>query len=78
MSDNLISINDQLKIAVLIVLVSGYFIYEQKPSLFFKDNGEFKHFGLQKDETPFPFFLIVTIIGFTSYYCLLLNDGKYV
>tara|TARA_B100000212_G_scaffold340680_1_gene321928 strand:+ start:1203 stop:1439 length:237 start_codon:yes stop_codon:yes gene_type:complete len=78
MGDNLININDQLKIAVLVVLVSGYLIYEQKPSLLFKDNGEFKHFGLNKDETPFPFFLVVTVIGFTSYYCLLLKEGKYV
>ena len=78
MSNNLININDQFKITLLIVLVSGYFIYDQKPSLCFKENGEFKHFGLQKDETPFPFFLIITIIGFTSYYCLLLKEGKYV
>ena len=78
MGDNLININDQLKIAVLVVLVSGYLIYEQKPSLFFKENGEFKHFGLNKDETPFPFFLVITVIGFTSYYCLLLKEGKYV
>ena len=55
MSDNLININDQLKIAVLVILVGGYLVYEKKPSLFFKDNGEFKAFGLNKDETPFPF-----------------------
>ena len=44
----------------------------------FKDNGEFKHFGLNRDETPFPFYIIITVIGFTTYYALLIRDGKYV
>ena len=78
MSDNLININDQLKIAIIVILVSGYFIYEKKPSLFFKENGEFKQFGLKSDETPFPFFMILMILGFMTYYCLLLKEGKYV
>jgi len=78
MGDNLITINDQLKIAILVILVSGYFIYEKKPTLFFKDNGEFKQFGLKNDETPFPFFMALMIAGFLTYYCLLLKEGKYV
>lgn len=78
MSDNLININDQLKISVIVILVGGYFLYEQKPSYFFKENGEFKQFGLKKDETPFPFFMILMILGFLTYYCLLLKEGKYV
>ena len=78
MSDNLITINDQLKISVVIVLIAGYLLYEHKPSVFFKDNGEFKKFGVQNDETPFPFFMALMVIGFTSYYALLLKEGKYV
>jgi len=78
MGDNLITINDQLKIAILVILLGGYFIYEKKPTLFFKDNGEFKQFGLKNDETPFPFFMALMVAGFLTYYCLLLKEGKYV
>ncbi len=78
MGDNLINVNDQLKIAVLVILVGAYFIYEKKPSLFFKENGEFKAFGLKNDETPFPFFMALMVAGFLTYYCLLLKEGKYV
>ena len=76
--DQLISMNDQLKGSILVVLVAGYILYEQKPGYFFKDNGDFKGFGLKQDETPFPFFMILMIVGFTTYYGLLLKEGKYV
>ena len=78
MSDKLITLNDQLKLSVLVVLISGYLLYKYKPRLLFKENGEFKHFGVNNDETPFPFFMVLIVIGFTSYYGLLLKEGKYV
>ena len=78
MSDSLFNINDQLKISIILVLVSGYLIYDNKPSYFFKENGEFKHFGLNSDETPFPFFMVLTVIGFLSYYGQILYGGNYV
>ena len=43
----------------------------------FHENGEFKCFGLKSDETVTPFWLITTLIGFTTYYLLLIQDGKY-
>ena len=78
MSDSLFNINDQLKISIILVLVSGYLIYDNKPTYFFKENGEFKQFGLNSDETPFPFFMVLTVIGFLSYYGQILYGGKYV
>jgi len=74
----MIQLNDNLKISIIIVLISSYLIYEKKPTCMFQNNGKFKAFGLKQDETPFPFFMIITIIGFTSYYGLLLKEGKYV
>jgi len=74
----MILLNDNLKISIVVVLVSGYLIYNQKPSYIFKPNGEFKGFGLKQDETPFPFFMIITLIGFITYYGLILKEGKYV
>ena len=74
----MIQLNDNLKISIVVVLVASYLIYDQKPPCMFKDDGTFKNFGLRNDETPFPFFMIITVIGFTTYYGLLLKEGKYV
>ena len=74
----MIEVNDKLKIALVVILVSSYLIYQRKPECFFKESGEFKAFGLNQGETPFPFFMVITVIGFTTYYGLLLKEGKYV
>ena len=74
----MIQINDNLKISFIGILLASYIIYDQKPDIMFTETGEFKQFGLQKDQTPFPFFIVISIIGFTLYYGLLLKEGKYV
>jgi len=74
----MIQLNDNLKISIVVVLVSSYLIYDQKPECFFKQTGEFKAFGLKSNETPFPFFMVISVIGFTTYYGLILKGGKYV
>ena len=74
----MIQLTDNLKISIIVVLLTSYLMYHQKPSCMFRDNGEFKSFGLQSDETPFPFFMITTVIGFTTYYGLILREGKYI
>ena len=74
----MIELNENLKISIVVLLVSSYLIYEQKPECFFTSNGEFKGFGLKPNETPFPFFMVITVVGFTTYYALILKDGKYV
>ena len=74
----MIQLNDNLKISIVVVLVSSYLIYDQKPECFFKQSGEFKAFGLKQDETPFPFFMVISVIGFITYYGLILKEGKYV
>tara|TARA_Y100000389_G_scaffold158617_1_gene160097 strand:- start:43 stop:267 length:225 start_codon:yes stop_codon:yes gene_type:complete len=74
----MIELNDNLKISIVVLLISSYLIYDQKPECMFNDKGEFKAFGLKLDETPFPFFMVISVIGFTTYYGLLLKEGKYI
>ena len=74
----MIELNDNLKISIVVLLVSSYLIYNKKPECMFNDKGEFKVFGLKHDETPFPFFMVISVIGFTTYYALILKEGKYV
>lgn len=74
----MIQLNDNLKISIIGVLLSSYILYDQKPYIMFHKNGNFKQFGLKQEETLLPFFLVITIIGFTLYYGLLLKEGRYV
>jgi hypothetical protein len=60
-----------------IYLLVCYGLYQIKHSRMFHENGEFKCFGLKHDETVTPFWLITTLIGITTYYLLLIQDGKY-
>lgn len=61
-------ISDNLSISILLYLAICYGLYEYKHPKMFKDNGEFKSFGLNKDETIFPYWLVTTILGLFVYY----------
>ena len=74
----MIQLNENLKVAIIVLLLASYVIYEQKPSLMFHEDGSFKSFGVRNNETPFPFFVVISIIGFTVYYGLLLKHGNYI
>ena len=70
-------LSDILIKSIGIYLLVCYGLYKIKHPRMFHENGEFKCFGLNKDETITPFWLITTLIGFTTYYLLLIQDGKY-
>ena len=65
-------------ITIIIYLGICYFLYNLKHPKMFDENGNFKCFGLNKNETIFPFWLVATILGLLTYYLLLLkNDFTY-
>ena len=68
--------NDDLVKAIMIYLGACYFLYQQKHDKMFSENGHFRCFGLHKEETVFPFWLVTTMIGLMSYYILVLRDGE--
>tara|TARA_B100000427_G_C15321885_1_gene512911 strand:- start:94 stop:345 length:252 start_codon:yes stop_codon:yes gene_type:complete len=63
-----------LSTAILIYLLSCYILYNLKHEKMFDEKGNFKNFGLNKQETIFPFWLVTTIIGLFSYYLLIINE----
>lgn len=70
--------NDNLKISLLILLFSSFIFYQMKPSCMFHENGEFKSFGLKSNQTIIPFWLVISLIGVSSYYILIVKDGKFI
>jgi hypothetical protein len=60
-----------------IYLLVCFGLYKIKHPKMFKPNGEFRTFGLNKEETTTPFWLVTTLIGISTYYLLLVQEGKY-
>lgn len=70
--------NNYLKFSVLSVVLFGLLFNEIKPKCFYDEIGNFKSFGLNKDETIIPLWLALTIIGLFVYNIQILNDKKYI
>ena len=65
-----------LCMTILIYLASCYILYNVKHEKMFDEEGNFKNFGLNKQETIFPFWLVTTIIGLLSYYLLIIREKQ--
>ena len=55
---------------LIIYLIGCYMLYNIKHPKMFDEGGKFRCFGLQREETIYPFWLVTTIIGITTYYLL--------
>lgn len=73
----MLELSDVLIKSVGIYLLVCFGLYRIKHPKMFKPNGEFKQFGLNKDETTTPFWLVTTLVGISTYYLLLVQEGKY-
>ena len=60
-----------------IYLLACFGLYKIKHPRMFKPDGEFRSFGLNKGETTTPFWLVTSLVGLSSYYLLLVQEGKY-
>lgn len=67
------NLDSNLITAIIIYLGSCYTLYNFKHNKMFDEQGNFKTFGLGKNETVFPFWLITTLIGLSSYYFLIIR-----
>ena len=64
-------------ITLVIYLISCYILYTLKHPKMFDEEGNFKCFGLNKNETIFPFWLVTTMIGLFTYYILIIRQESY-
>ena len=64
--------DETLFMALMIYLGACYFLYNFKHPKMFDEQGNFRCFGLNKNETVFPFWLVTTVIGLLAYYLLIL------
>ena len=73
----MLELSDVLTKSIGIYLLACFGLYRIKHPKMFKPNGEFRQFGLKKEETTTPFWLVTTLIGLSTYCLLLVQEGKY-
>lgn len=71
-------INKNITKTIMFCLFISYALYSAKPKFAFDDENNFKKFGLSKEETIYPFWLIITISSFIFYAGCLINNGNYI
>jgi hypothetical protein len=71
-------ISKNTTITIMFCLFISYGIYSFKPDIMFDKNKNFKKFGLNKEETIYPFWLVITICCFIFYSGCLLNTSNYI
>ena len=63
----MISFDPTMQKTVLVYFLGAYLLYQSKhESMFTKDN-KFKQFGVGKEKTVTPFWLVSLVIGLVSY-----------
>jgi hypothetical protein len=74
----MIELDSRLSNSIMIYFIVCFSIYSCRPLVMFDDKGKFKEFGLTEDKTIYPFWLVVSILGFFIHYSNLLLTTKYV
>ena len=59
-----------LVMAIAVYVIACYGLYTLKHPKMLDEHGEFKCFGLGTHDTVFPFWLVTTVIGVSTYYGL--------
>jgi hypothetical protein len=49
-----------------------------KPPFMFHNDNSFKQFGLTRDKTIYPFWLVTLIIGIIIYLCIIIRNNDYI
>ena len=74
----MLNFNGILLKSIGIYLVACFGLYKIKHPRMFKPDGKFRSFGLNENETITPFWLITTLVGLSTYYLLLVQQGNFV
>ena len=67
-----------IKITLVAFILMSLGIFYLKPKIMFNNDGSFKQFGLTKDKTIYPFWLISIIIGLIIYLLIIIKYNDYI
>ena len=70
--------DNNIKITLIIFVIICFTIYYLKPAIMFDGERTFKQFGLTKDKTIYPFWLVLLVIGIIVYLCIIIKNNDYI
>ena len=70
--------DDNIKMTLIAFVVICFAIYYTKPPFMFHNDNSFKQFGLTRDKTIYPSWLVTLIIGIIIYLCIIIRNNDYI
>ena len=74
----MITIDNSMAKVLLFYIVACYFLYKMKPDIMFDKQGKFKAFGVGKQKTVAPFWLVSLLIGLLGYLCIKVKSDVFI
>ena len=74
----MISIDDNMKKILVIYFIGCFFLYKMKSDIMFDETGNFKQFGVGKDKTVTPYWLVSLVIGLCGYLYVTIKSDDFV
>tara|TARA_Y100000389_G_scaffold183280_1_gene200606 strand:- start:285 stop:515 length:231 start_codon:yes stop_codon:yes gene_type:complete len=74
----MLEISNVLMKSIGIYLFVCYGLYHIEHPKMFKEDRSFREFGLGDNQTLLSFWIVTTLVGISSYYLLLVQEGNYV
>ena len=67
-----------IKVTLIAFILICLSIFYLKPKIMFNNEGSFKQFGLTKEKTIYPFWLVCIITGLIVYLLIILKYNDYI
>jgi hypothetical protein len=74
----MITIDNSMTKVLFFYIGVSYLIYKMKPDIMFDKQGKFKSFGVGKQKTVAPFWLITLLIGLAGYLFIKVKSDVFV
>ena len=72
------TIDSNLQKTILFFIILSFVIYNMKPKFFFKENNDFKDFGIGNDKTIVPYWLFTLVVGLLFYLIMCIKNDDFV
>ena len=69
---------NDIKMVIIFFVIICFGLYTLKPSFMFKEDNSFKQFGLTRDKTIYPFWLVTLLMGIIIYLCIIVKNNDYI
>ena len=74
----MISFDSTMQKTMFVYFVGAYLLYQSKHPSMFTEDKRFKSFGVGKEKTVTPFWLVSLVIGLTSYLYFVVRSDDFV